>query len=265
MNLRDRFRSAAQNAGVYFSRAVSAEDIRKFISLLRPQHAQETLIRIGAEDDGGYLVPNDLEGIRACVSPGVDHTARFEEDLARRGIPSFLCDYSVDGPPEYLRDYTFDKKFLGIWDDEIYLTFARWFEKYNLLSEPGDLILQMDIEGSEWLALASLDDETLRRFRYILIELHAVSDVVNPICYKLYSQVLQKLGRHFSVAHLHANNHSGSVTYKGMEIPRVLEVTYVRNDRLVRHKGALQFPHPLDRPCRAHVPEMVLPEVWWAS
>lgn len=49
--------------------------------------------------DGGYLIPDDLEGISACFSPGVDDRATFETSLIARGIPCFLADASVDKAP----------------------------------------------------------------------------------------------------------------------------------------------------------------------
>ena len=38
----------------------------------------------------------------------------------------------------------------------------------------GDLLLQMDIEGAEWLALAQVSDRVLSRFRIIVLELHGL-------------------------------------------------------------------------------------------
>ncbi len=43
---------------------------------------------MGGENDGGYLVPDDLEGIEYCFSPGVSNIATFELDCLNRG--SFL-------------------------------------------------------------------------------------------------------------------------------------------------------------------------------
>jgi hypothetical protein len=39
------------------------------------------LIRLGADGDGGYLVPDDLEDVAACFSPGVDDRASFESAM----------------------------------------------------------------------------------------------------------------------------------------------------------------------------------------
>jgi hypothetical protein len=65
---------------------------------LRPFDVGYELIRVGDFGDGGYLVPDDLSGIRACFSPGVSKQASFELDMAKRGIPSFMADASVAGP-----------------------------------------------------------------------------------------------------------------------------------------------------------------------
>jgi len=46
---------------------------------LRPYTTDKELIRLGAEKDGGYLIPNDLAGIEACFSPGVGNEFNFEK------------------------------------------------------------------------------------------------------------------------------------------------------------------------------------------
>ena len=58
------------------------------------------LIRLGNEGDGGYLIPDDLNGIEACFSPGVADNVNFEKALAERKIPSYLLDKSINKLPE---------------------------------------------------------------------------------------------------------------------------------------------------------------------
>ena len=53
-------------------------ELKELIKALRPVKTKFDLIRIGGANDGGYLIPDDLEGIAACFSPGVADTASFE-------------------------------------------------------------------------------------------------------------------------------------------------------------------------------------------
>lgn len=59
------------------------EGIRETLSLVRPVHTGYDLVRIGGEGDGGYLVPDDFEGMKTCFSPGVSFVSDFEEHIAR--------------------------------------------------------------------------------------------------------------------------------------------------------------------------------------
>lgn len=73
----------------------TAEDVLQLVDMMRPVPCPMGLIRIGGTEDGAYLVPNDLEGIQACFSPGVNNFKRFEDELTLRyRIPCHMCDYS---------------------------------------------------------------------------------------------------------------------------------------------------------------------------
>ncbi len=75
------------------------EAIAAFFASFRVIDPGIDLIRVGGDADGGYLIPDDLAGIEACFSPGVDTVATFERDMVARGIPCHLIDASVDGRP----------------------------------------------------------------------------------------------------------------------------------------------------------------------
>ena len=53
---------------------VNKTDLSSFLNDLRVY--QTELVRLGGNNDGGYLLPNDLEGITACFSPGVDNKVK---------------------------------------------------------------------------------------------------------------------------------------------------------------------------------------------
>lgn len=86
--------------GIYVEKTTPVDRLNDLAIKLWPVKTRFPLIRIGSENDGGYLIPNDLYGITACFSPGVDINSSFEKELLKReGIPSHLADYSVDAPP----------------------------------------------------------------------------------------------------------------------------------------------------------------------
>ena len=76
---------------------VSTAEIVELFEFLKPKASKTRLIRIGDDRDGSYLVPDSLDGIAACFSPGVNRIKYFEDLLADRyGIESHMCDFSCD-------------------------------------------------------------------------------------------------------------------------------------------------------------------------
>ncbi|WP_041200253.1 hypothetical protein [Helicobacter pylori] len=64
------------------------EKVEGFIKSLHPIKTEHELVRWGDKHDGGYLIPNDFEGIRALFSPGVGGVSAFEEDFYRHCKPT---------------------------------------------------------------------------------------------------------------------------------------------------------------------------------
>ncbi len=237
--------------------------LRKFIASLRPYDCGYDLIRIGGENDGGYLIPNDLKGISACFSPGVAALAGFEADLsARFDIPAHLADYSVEGPPEDFTPASFIKKFIGSRSDQQMITLKDWIRE-NRPRARSDLLLQMDIEGGEFDAILATPNRVLRRFRIITIEFHRLNKLRDPAFFRLIDKTVQKLLRLFVVVHLHPNNSRNLKDFRGVLVPPVLEATFLRMDRVRTKTPVTSFPHPLDAKNAPKRPDLVLPENWY--
>lgn len=237
------------------------DDLTRLLAQLRPFETDRPLIRIGAAHDGGYLIPDDLDGIEYCFSPGVSNTAAFEEDLLARGIRSFLADGSVDGPPSSLREFVFDKKFLGSLESDTHLTLGSWVNQH-LPWHNGDLLLQMDIEGAEYAVLLEASREVLRRFRILTIEFHYLEQLVNRRMFGIMTAVFAKLRQDFTVVHLHPNNASGLIRAGSIRLPHLLEITFLRNDRVVEKRPTRSIPHALDRRNVPARDDLVLPDCW---
>src|SRR3984885_6474442 len=166
--IKERLKSSLFS-GVHAVRRTRDEDILDLMRKLRPQDCGIELIRAGGSSDGGYLIPDDLEGVEYCFSPGVGPSSDFENQMADRGIRCFLADYSVESPPFCRPEFTFDKKFLGVSDGDRYFTLSTWKDKY-LKDYAGDLLLQMDIEGAEYAVILSTPDEILYQFRIAAVD-----------------------------------------------------------------------------------------------
>jgi len=239
------------------------EEIQKLIDSLRPVQTKFDLIRVGGNNDGGYLIPNDLMGITACFSPGVDVTASFEIDLCKRGIGSHLADGSVDAPPKNFTPLSFTKKFLGGCNNATHMTLMEW-----VLSKPeyyvkGDLILQMDIEGGEYTTLLCTPPDVLRKFRIIAVEIHNVHTWFDSLAWPVVTTFFEKLLEDFRVVHNHPNNNCPFIDVDGILMPTVFELTLMRKDRTIALDYCDQFPHPLDQPNVLDKPDRPLPEGWY--
>ena len=70
----------------FLTRMTPINEVKQLIELLYPINCKKGLTRLGPEKDGGYLVPDDLDGIEACFSPGVSNVSGFEKDCANRNI-----------------------------------------------------------------------------------------------------------------------------------------------------------------------------------
>jgi hypothetical protein len=231
-------------------------------SFLRPVQTDLQLIRIGDFKDGGYLVPNDLNGIAACYSPGVSAQSSFEYDIAKHGIRSFMADASVDMPLIDVPNAQFLKKFVGPEDTGDFMTLATWVAQTDP-DQGSDLLLQMDIEGAEYKTLAATPSELLQRFRMIVIEFHHIpSCILKPGFFARARSAIEKLAPIFQVVHLHPNNVSGVVEIDGIEVPRVVEATLLRRDRVKNPRPVTSLPHALDCSHAPNRPALTLPQMW---
>ncbi|MCY6380984.1 FkbM family methyltransferase [Hoeflea prorocentri] len=233
-----------------------------FLEAVQPVTTQHDLIRVGADGDGGYLVPNDLAGIAACFSPGVGGIADFEADMADRGIPSFMADFSVNGPPEGNPMFNFEKRFVGTKNDKSTFRMNDWVAQQGL-KETDDLLLQMDIEGAEYDVILDMPEDLLARFRILAIEFHDVQMLLKETGFRYVKAVFDKLLRYFSVVHIHPNNTIPFVEYRGFTVPPLLEFTFLRKDRIARSSPVRSLPHSLDRSCFPSNEDWALPDCWF--
>jgi hypothetical protein len=246
------------------------------IDVLRPKPSPFSLIRIGGNTDGAYLLPNDLQGIKACFFPGVSNRKDFADELLDvYDIASHMCNYSSD--PEKFKTplkpmQTFKKKWLDINGCEDSISLENWVLEFSP-DRNEDLILQMDIAGAEYRNLLQTPDEILRRFRIIVIELHHLDVCNRPDDFnKELGPFLERLDKHFVCVHAHPNNCCGDFQLAGsqLNLPNVHELTFLRRDRWEGTNDVdcypPMLPHPLDiEPNVPKMPPIFLNEHWLES
>lgn len=254
------------NFNVHTNSTVDPSDVKSFISKLKDNQIKTDLVRVGHNFDGGYLAPDDFEGIKYCFSPGVGHSTSFEQELLNKyKINSFLLD-TVNYKNKF-NNFIFDNLYLNSFSDfDKNITLSDWISKYLKLSEQKDMIMQMDIERSETCVLIETSAEVLKKFRIIIVEFHNFEELTSKYGYLVINSIFNKLLSNFKIVHIHPNNSCGFAKYKGIEIPRVLEISFIRNDRLTYNKDyrdRLAIPHKLDIKCDENKKDIVLPDYWF--
>lgn len=206
-------------------------EIENFFDLLQPRVSQVELVRLG-KDDGSYVIPNDLEGIAHCISPGYGGLSSFEEDLfTRYGIPSTIIDKEIT--EQATPGVVFTKRFLDTFtnDHEENISIDNVVDSLGVPRD--DLLLQLDIEGNEWLVLRSLSYDTLSRFRIVAIELHSLPLIRERFIYeKIFSPSLLKMLEIFDIVSYEVHKPSGFWTLDHKRwFPDTVIVTFHRKDR----------------------------------
>jgi hypothetical protein len=245
------------------------EDLENFIKKIFVHDLGYDLIRVGCNGDGGYLVPNILNQISYCFSPGVGGIVNFENDLQKRGIKCFLADSTVQDPSNKIEKYDFIKKNINIFNDSNNITLESWINQKlkknkKKVGKINNLMLQMDIEGDEIPILLNIKKEIIKKFKIMIIEFHNFEFLGNNFSIKIYKQVFEKILKDFDIAHIHPNNCCGFKRIFNYDIPRVMEITFLRKDiSKFKKKIKNKLPHALDFKCVNYKKDISLPNYFY--
>jgi len=194
---------------------------------------ESNLVRVGPQNDGGYFLPKDFNGVSYAFSPGSNGAWGFEKDLGDNyGIHSFIIDKEIKAPQGLTKFQSFRPGLLGPYNSSEYITLETWIESTPAKFD-NELILQMDIEGAEFSCLLTTPDYVLNKFRIIVVEFHNLNWLLNyPYFKNCVGPTLEKLLIHFSVVSVHPNNSASKFKFLDFELPQVIEVTFHRKDRV---------------------------------
>lgn len=235
--------------------------ILRLIRRLRPRKTNKDLIRMGGGSDGGYLIPDDLLGVRACFSAGVGNVSEFEYCCAEKGLEVFMADASVEGAAFDDLRFNFIKKFIGKENKENRITLEQWLNDCKIVPDK-DLLLQMDIEGDEFDVINSTSVKTLYQFRIIAIEFHDLHLLFDPFFFKKAKSTFRKILKNHVCVHIHPNNCCGIKIIDEIEVPVVAEFTFLRKDRVYKMEKITSLPHNLDKD-NTDNESIKLPKIWY--
>ena len=260
--LREIVKSLMNKNNISFYKNINNEKLIKLIKLFRPYNLGYNLIRIGDDKDGGYLIPDCLEDIKFCFSIGVDDKFSFEENLFKKGVKSFLSDYSQDISkiPDI---FDFEKKNIKSFSGKNSLNINEWIEKKREIIKRQKLIFQIDVEGDEYEILSNISENNLDQIKILIVEFHDLEYSGNRTLYQLIVSVMEKILKKFEVAHIHPNNWKTPSLVNKYIFPSNLEVTFL-NKSFVKSKSNIQFlPHKLDFKNVFDKPDIKLETYWY--
>jgi hypothetical protein len=239
------------------------DKVKSFLKKIKITDSGHELIRIGANTDGGYLLPGILDQVEYCFSPGVGNSDTFENHLLKYNIKSFLADGTVN----FNGKHNFIKKNLNSFNDDKNIRLEDWISEklptpINKLNKK--LLLQMDIEGSEIEVLYNVSLECLDRFKIIIIEFHNFHDIFTHLGLKIYNNLFDKILKTHNIVHIHPNNYSGTVNFLNNKISELYEITFInKKDCKYVKKIDYNLPHKLDHRCDPSLPEIKCPEIFY--
>ena len=244
-------------------RQVDQTKIKNLIKLFRPFNTNFDLIRIGSDHDGGYLIPNLINDLKYCFSPGVGKSSSFEKNLKKYNIKSFLADNSVKGPATKLKKFDFIKKNINSFNDKDKININDWINSKIKKNEVGKSILQIDIEGHEHEIIFSINEKILSNIKFMIIEFHGLELIGNIYFYTILKSTLEKINLYFTPVHIHPNNSSAMHKVGNLKIPSALEVTYL-NKKFIKSKSKVRgLPHNLDNKNIKNKNDIFLENYWY--
>tara|TARA_B100001057_G_scaffold497053_1_gene600167 strand:+ start:1027 stop:1803 length:777 start_codon:yes stop_codon:yes gene_type:complete len=257
MNLKDKFFDLFN---LYIEKKTSKKDISRVLKKLLPYKIDKKLIRLGDQNDGGYLIPNDIEGIKKNYSAGIGNLTKFEMDLEQKySIISYMFDFNEIDQKILPKRSKFFKKKIGI------ISLNDKLSMNDLLdNEEGEIICKIDIEGDEYLTLTSISEQNLNKIRILVIEIHDLRHLRNYFFFKSFEKIIDKLNKNFHICHLHPNNVSKVKNVGGYDVPDMLELTLIRKDRIKNFKEQFSdLPHQLDQKTVLTKNEIFIDKKWY--
>ena len=129
-----------------------------------------------------------------------------------------LYDFSINSLPQKIKNSRFFIEKVG-------LDYSTILDR---VKDKEDLILKIDIEGSEWDFFKNISEVDINKFKQIILEVHWMVEIEGVKIPDFRIDVIEKINKTHQIVALHPNNYSKTVNVAGLVVPQVLEITFLR-------------------------------------
>ena len=173
--------------------------MNEYKNLLQLYKHPFTLIRLGCNRDGGYVIPKELINSN-LLSCGISNEISFEEDYIKHlKICNVHCfDGTINNFPSKNITFNWHKINIGSTDSDFEVSLNTIFEKcFN----NNEIFMKMDIEGSEYPAFDTIFNDNLKKINCLVIEVHWIDRD-----YEKFKKLMNKIKTEMVLIHKHDNN-----------------------------------------------------------
>ena len=208
-------------------------------------------IRIGGAGDGGYVMLDEFQDVEAAYSLGIKDDVTWDLDIAKRNIPVFQYDHTIDALPAQHQLFHWFKTGIAAAPAAGYDTLQNLIEK-NGHQNSKNLLLKCDIEGAEWDMFGLIPQKRLDQFGQIVAEFHGWQEIHRAEFAAIVERAVSKLTASHRLVHVHGNNNSALAIVGGIALPASMEMTFIRTAGRPFTRCEETFPGALDTPCWPH-------------
>jgi len=211
-------------------------------------------VRVGAANDGGYVMLDDLPG-GVAYSFGINDDVTWDDDMASRGYEVYMYDYTIDALPYEKDGFHFFKEGIADFEESDNLKKLETFIKRNGHEKNGNMILKIDVEGAEWGVFENIPANLLKRFNQIVVEFHDLFDFNNLA---RYNDVFEKISKIHQPVHYHINNYGDVYWFNDKPFGNAIEVTFANKEKYVFLEGEIELPRSQDAPNCKEIDEITV-------
>jgi hypothetical protein len=232
---------------------------REAARLIRPYTTSATLLRVGDEGDGGYVMADHFTTTTA-ISIGIGGNVSWDLAMSSRGYSIAMFDPTIAAAPTTVQNATFHR--IGIGTPVQSAASGLELESLEQLRtragipEAEAATLKIDVEGAEWDAL--VDVASFNRYEQIVIEMHDLARLDDEESARNVLAVLANIHASHVPIHVHANNEAPVIPFGTYWLPDVFEVSYLRRADASAVTPAFELSIQLDRASNARFADLSL-------